>query len=358
MKIYRIVLTGGPCAGKTTYLNRIKESFKNNNIHCLIVPEAATLLINKGIDPRVWDTFKFQEMVLKRELYEEEENTKYINEFKNNYDQLVIIYDRGIYDNKAYFNNQDHFKELLFDYGLDGMQILDSYDMVLDLLSMATCKPIAYTTQNNDARKEDEAFARKLDKKTSNAWANHRNMKIISGACSIDEEAANILHYIYDFLNGNNVIQTQRFLVDDKNSNFYKFGEMDTIAITDTYLKINNENKIYKLSKRANFGCSYVFDTYTYEDDKKKVLSSTTISKEVYNTLYNTFEHLDQEVREEFSFVDNEILYRLCYYSDRTVLEVQKNDFNDIKIPDYIKVLGKDEGKTFETNHLVKKLHK
>ena len=353
MKIFRIVLTGGPCAGKTTYLNYIKESFKKNNINCIIVPEAATLLINKGFDPEEWKAMDFQRMVLERELYEEREIAKYINEFGSKCDPLVIIYDRGICDNRAYLDRQDEYHSLLLEYRLDGMQVLDSYDMVFDLLSMATCKPSAYTTLNNEARKEKQDFAKKLDKKTSNAWANHRNMKIISGNCSIEEEANNILHYVYDFLNGNNVIETEKFLVDERNSNFNEFGEMETITITDTYLKIYNDNNIYRLSKRAGFGCSYTLDVFTYKDGKKNIKSSKVIGKDSYNTFYNSFEHIGQEVRREYNFVDNETLYRLCFYGGETILEVQKNDFNDIIIPDYINVVGRDDN-----NHLVRKLRK
>ena len=341
MKIYRIVLTGGPCAGKTTYLNSIKESFKKNNIPCLIVPEAATILINKGFDPGNWTPMEFQKMVLERELFDERENTEFINKKQHKYDSLVIVYDRGIYDNAAYLNNWHDFGDLLIDYDLDGMQVLDGYDLVLDLLSMATCKPSAYTTKNNEARKEDLEFAKRLDKRTSNAWANHRNIRIISGNCSIEEEEEKILNHVYDFLNGKNVIETQKFLVDTKNSNFSKIDKNNRMSVIDTYLKANNGEIMYKISQRNHFGTSYILDTYTYNDGKKTIISSKIISKDVYNTLYNTFEHSRQDRGDVYSFVDNETLYRLCCYFDKTILEVQKNDFSDIIIPDYIKVFGK-----------------
>ncbi len=356
MKIYRIVLTGGPCAGKTTYLNSIKESFKKNNIHCLIVSEAATILINKGIDPAKLTPMEFQRMVLERELFDERENAEYINKKQHKYDALVIVYDRGIYDNLAYLNNLDDFRDLLIDYGLDGMQVLDSYDLVLDLLSMATCKPSAYTTHNNEARKEDMEFAKELDKRTSNAWANHRNVKIISGNCSIEEEEKKILQCVYDFLNGNNVIETQKFLVDSKNSNFGKIDKKNGMGIVDTYLKANNGEILYKLSQRSHLGSSYILDTYTYKDGKKIVMSSKIISKEVYDTLYSTFEHLRQDRGHVYSFVDNGTLYRLYCYFDKTILEVQKNDFNDIIIPDYIKVSGEYDDDL--GSHFTRKLKK
>lgn len=41
----KIVLTGGPCAGKTTVLNVLKQEFAGQ---ILVIPEAATLLLSGG----------------------------------------------------------------------------------------------------------------------------------------------------------------------------------------------------------------------------------------------------------------------------------------------------------------------
>lgn len=44
-----IVLTGGPCAGKTTALSYISEKLMDKGFRVFIVPEVATMLINGGI---------------------------------------------------------------------------------------------------------------------------------------------------------------------------------------------------------------------------------------------------------------------------------------------------------------------
>ena len=46
--IVRICLTGGPCAGKTTAIAEIKQDLHQLGIKCLVVPEAATLLMKGG----------------------------------------------------------------------------------------------------------------------------------------------------------------------------------------------------------------------------------------------------------------------------------------------------------------------
>lgn len=356
MKVYRIVLTGGPCAGKTTILNNVKEELKRNGIQCLIVPEAATELINKGIDPTIWDTYEFQEYVLERQLFYEEENYKYIDKFNGVVDRLVIIYDRGIYDNMAYFNNTMDFKRLLKEKELNTMITLDQYDLVLDLLSVATCKPEFYTLDNNKARMENVEIAKFLDKKTSNVWANHRNIRIISSNCSVEEETNVVLNYIYDLINGKNTIETFRFVVNEEKSNLDMFRGIEPITINNTYIDLCNGKLISRLSERISDDRDFVLDGYAYIDEHKKRIDSICITSDIYKKLYNECKHLGYETLKQFNFIDNEILYRLCYYRDMLVLEVQKNDFNDIKIPNNINVISEIDDFGLK-NGFAKKLH-
>ncbi|MCR4816974.1 MAG: ATP-binding protein, partial [Bacteroidales bacterium] len=48
--ITKIVLTGGPCAGKTTALARIVEHFSGMGYQVYTVPEAATLFSQSGVN--------------------------------------------------------------------------------------------------------------------------------------------------------------------------------------------------------------------------------------------------------------------------------------------------------------------
>ncbi len=48
-RIHRVVLTGGPCAGKTTSINRIRNFFENIGWKAFCVPETASVLLSSGI---------------------------------------------------------------------------------------------------------------------------------------------------------------------------------------------------------------------------------------------------------------------------------------------------------------------
>lgn len=45
--VYRIVVTGGPCGGKTTVISSIKSTFQGDFI-VMNVPEVATMTFNSG----------------------------------------------------------------------------------------------------------------------------------------------------------------------------------------------------------------------------------------------------------------------------------------------------------------------
>lgn len=60
-KLWKIVLTGGPCAGKTTALTNIMERFsKNMSVFC--IPEMATITFRAGVAIRP-DMYTFEELV-------------------------------------------------------------------------------------------------------------------------------------------------------------------------------------------------------------------------------------------------------------------------------------------------------
>ena len=47
--IWKVVLTGGPCAGKTTALGALQAQFSRHGIKVFMVPEAATQIVQGGV---------------------------------------------------------------------------------------------------------------------------------------------------------------------------------------------------------------------------------------------------------------------------------------------------------------------
>ena len=64
-RIWNFVITGGPCAGKTTALSWIQNMFTELGYHVIFIPECATELINAGISGRTCkDVESFQNALI------------------------------------------------------------------------------------------------------------------------------------------------------------------------------------------------------------------------------------------------------------------------------------------------------
>jgi thymidylate kinase len=59
-----IVITGGPCSGKTTGLARLKRMLEDRGYKVLVSPESATKLIEAGMPLGELPMIEFQEEIL------------------------------------------------------------------------------------------------------------------------------------------------------------------------------------------------------------------------------------------------------------------------------------------------------
>ena len=197
-----IVLTGGPCAGKTTTIMKVKDDLEKRGYHVLLLNECATELINGGIRPfgeNSVPVFDFQNEILNLQLYKEKRYLDIIKKLPDN-TKCIILSDRGIMDSKAYLG-QEMFTKLLSDNNLKEEHLGKQYDMVIHMVTVATDIKNKYNTSTNSARFEDAEEAIDLDKRTSDAWEKHKNLKVIPATDVIDEKIEKVIEIIHEFLN-------------------------------------------------------------------------------------------------------------------------------------------------------------
>lgn len=175
----KIVLTGGPCAGKTTALKAIAEHFGDQ---VGFVPEVATMLLSGGwpmpgrdIDwtPEWRDAF--QRAVATTQIELEAACTLRAQQ----HGQVVLVTDRGLMDGAAYHETTDAFLEST---GLGAAATLLRYDAVIHLESLAVAEASLYSQGNNASRFESLDEAAQLEAATRRAWRGHARHLIIGGA--------------------------------------------------------------------------------------------------------------------------------------------------------------------------------
>ena len=197
-----IVLTGGPCAGKTTTISCVKEDLESLGYHVLLLNECATELINGGIRPfgtGAIPVFDFQNEILNLQLYKEKRYMDIIEKLPND-TECIILSDRGIMDSKAYLG-QELFTKLLDKNGLKEEDLGKQYDLVIHMVTVASDIKNKYNTTTNSARfEQDPEEALGVDVRTQDAWKNHHNLKMIEATEYIEEKVEKVKDLIHEFL--------------------------------------------------------------------------------------------------------------------------------------------------------------
>lgn len=185
-EITKIVLTGGPCAGKTTGMSWIQNAFSKLGYRVLFVPETATELITGGVAP--WtcgSNLEYQEFQIRLQMEKEEifhEAAQTMPEEK-----ILIVCDRGMMDNRAYMNEVE-FQAVMNILGLDPVQIRDSYDGIFHLVTAAKGAEEFYTLSNNAARTETPEQARALDDRLIAAWTGHPHLRVVGNETDFEDK--------------------------------------------------------------------------------------------------------------------------------------------------------------------------
>jgi thymidylate kinase len=182
--IKKIVLTGGPCAGKTTALVKIIEYFSGMGYKVFTIPEVPTLYSTGGwnyLTPNRQLYYEGERAILETQLALEDQFSRLAEVCKK---PVLIVCDRGAMDISAYIRPEE-WLEITQMAGTDSDRLRQRYDAVLHLVSAADGAEEYYTTATNATRyeKADEEglrLARELDKKVINAWAGHSHLRVIN----------------------------------------------------------------------------------------------------------------------------------------------------------------------------------
>lgn len=338
----KIAITGGPCAGKTTAMQKIVEEFTERGYKVFVVSETATELIMGGAKPfgdfKI-DMVEFQRYVLEMQLNKERLFEKIANNTNMN---TIILCDRGVMDNRAYVNNKV-FRELLNEFKLNEMEIMSSYDLVLHLVTAADGAEEYYTTLNNSARTETPKEARELDKKTLNSWVGHENLNIITNNGSFDDKIHNVIKAIYEMFDVECPIQVQyKYLVSSVDLD--KLSECLPVKLElEQFFTSGDDNVNTMVRKTTKDGdCSY---SSTTKRETNKPSERVSVSRRITDKDYN--ELLSQTsdkpiVKYRYCFSYNKQYYRLDIFDEPKGLMILEtgltNENNIVEIPNFIKV--------------------
>jgi CYTH domain-containing protein/predicted ATPase len=258
--VHRIVLTGGPCGGKTTALSHLSERLRSLGLRVFLVPEIATLLITGGATPRgdsPDQALRFQENLLGLMMAAED---AFVDLARSTGRPAVVICDRGTMDASAYMTPQS-WQALLDERGWTVTALRDGrYDAVLHLVTAASGAEAFYTTANNAARSETPEEARALDARLLNAWVGHSRLRVVDNSTGFADKVRRVVAAACRVVGVPEPVEVERkFLVRQAPESAAMPVRCEEVEIEQTYLKTTDGSEA-RVRRRGQHG-SY---TYTH----------------------------------------------------------------------------------------------
>lgn len=362
--IKRIVLTGGPCSGKTTFTSRAQQIFTERGYRVIIDNESATDLISGGISPATLGMYEFQKYCVALQLKKEELCLKAAQEMSG--DKVIIFIDRGIFDDMAYVG-EEAFREILKEFDLRLEDINDRYDMVVHLVTSAKGKEEAYTYANNAARYETIEQARIMDDQALEAWKDHPNRSIIGNEDIFEVKMLKAIQSVFDYLGeGGPVEKYSKYLIKVDDALLDKFSKEDNYEcshIIQHYLKSDDG---YEKRIRARYKGDDVQYTYSeayYLANNERIKLDRVITRRQYNNYEREIDDtLNVTDKMRYSFIDDGLFYKLDVFNfDKTKGLISVADGDDgqkVALPEYIRVIKDVTGDKEYKNYFLAKSQK
>ena len=342
-KITKIVLTGGPCAGKTTAMNWIQNFFQKQGYKVLFVPETATELIMGGLTP--WETktnsdfesILFDLQIEKEKLFEEGAK-KLSNE------KILIVCDRGLLDNKAYMTKRD-FDYLLKSKKLSEVKLRDSYDAVFHLVTAAKGAK-EYYNLDNAARTETIEEATKLDDSLIASWTGHPHFRIIDNSSDFENKMKRLLKEISNVLGEPEPYEIERkFLIEMPDLEYLEnLPNCEKVQIVQTYLKSNDDEEIRIRQRGSNGSFTYSKTRKINVNNLKRIEVEERLTEEEYiNELLNADPTRGQIIKDRYCLSYNNQYFEIDIYpffKDKAIAEIELDSENQkIDLPPYLEVI-------------------
>ncbi len=349
MDIRKIVITGGPCAGKTTALSWIQNAFTRRGWRVLFVPETATELISGGVAPWTCGTnVDYQKGQVRLQLTKED--IFYRAALTMPAEKILIVCDRGALDNKAYMDGAE-WQEVLSGLDTNEISLRDSYDAVFHLVTAARGAVDAYTLSNNTARTESVEKAVELDDKLISCWTGHPHLRIIDNATDFQKKLERLISEISSFLGEPDPFEIERkYLIEYPDlKRLESLPNCKKVDIVQTYLKSPDDRQI-RVRKRGQDGHSIYFRSEKRRvSDMRRIEVEKRLSKEDYEEMLKDADPTAHPIRKtRYCLAENNYYYEIDIYPEwkkQAVLEIElKNEDEEFTLPEGIRVIREVTG--------------
>lgn len=345
-KIKKIVLTGGPCAGKTTALVRINDHFSNLGYKVFTVPEVPTMVTASGWNYMTSNHdfyYEGEKVILELQLALEDK----VQRMAETLDEpCIIVCDRGAMDISAYIS-PEMWDDLTAGCGTSTKELRgERYDAVLHLVSAADGAEQFYTVANNAQRYEqaDEAglaLARELDKKIIQAWTGHHYLRVINNGANFEHKMNRVLKEISAVLELPQPIEEERKYLVEITGELPDCIETD---ITQTYLVAEPGCEVRLRKRVGTNSSSNILTTRRRLSDTEELVTKRLIPNTLYETMLQQADPYRRPiVKKRKSFVWQGQFFELDTYKDPSGLIILETkgiaSHDDLRLPPFLRII-------------------
>ncbi len=344
-KITKIVITGGPCAGKTTAMSWIQNAFTRLGYTVLFVDETATQLISGGAMPWLSTSNRdFQLHLIRLQMAKEKAFTDIARTLKS--DKVLIVCDRGIMDNCAYMTGQD-FSWILTQLQTSKVALRDQYDAVFHLVTAARGAEKFYTLANNQARTETIEQAVALDDKLISFWTGQPHFRVIDNSSGFEEKMLRLIREITAFLGEPAPMEIERkFLIARPDPlQLAAMPHCEKVDIVQTYLKTDQASEDLRIRQRGANGHFIYYKTRKKRiSSMKRVEEEEKLTQEQYLSLMVQADPAFRPIhKERYCLSANGLYYEIDLYPDwpeQAIMEIElHSEDQEITFPEGIRVI-------------------
>lgn len=356
--IKKIVLTGGPCAGKTTALVKVIEHFSSLGYKVFTIPEVPTLFTQSGMNYLTKNEkffFEGEKATFLTQIGLEDSFTRMAETINQ---PVIIVCDRGTMDISTYLS-PEFWNRIISEQGYTNTQLRARYDAVLHLVSAADGAEQFYTTANNAQRleKADEEglqIARELDKKIVSAWKGHPHLRVINNHEDFNNKLNRVLKEISNVLGIPQPIEEERKYIVKLTGEIPNSIDSD---IVQTYLTGEPNTEIRLRKRRFEEKEVYVHTTKKRISESEQIETERQINQNLYESLLQQADPYRQTIsKHRKSFIWKGQYFELDIFEaprkDLMILEtkgVAKQE--SVKFPPFIQVLEDITGNTNYYNY-------
>ena len=343
-EIIKIVITGGPCAGKSTAMSWVQNAFTQMGYTVLFVSETATELITGGVAPWTCGTnSEYQQCQMKLQIEKEKIFCEAAATMST--DKVLIVCDRGALDNKAHMDALE-FLSVLKAIGINEVELRDNYDAVFHLVTAAKGAVEFYTTANNSARTETVEEAAEMDDKLISAWTGHPHFRVIDNTSDFEGKMRRLISEISSFLGEPEPLEIERkYLIEYPDIEWLENApNCQRIEIIQTYLKSDADEEVRVRQRGINGNYIYFKTIKKKVSDIKRVEVEKRLSQAEYLALLMEADTSKRQIRKtRYCLTYKGQYFEIDVYpfwNDKAIAEIELSDENaEIIFPKQIKII-------------------